>query len=91
LLVLKEPVRIVNGLQANIAFGAALAEARDVFWDSPQLERAWAGPACVFLISSVDPGRSVVRALPSASVQLIAEDGGRRLYSNLGDRGPAVR
>jgi 4-amino-4-deoxy-L-arabinose transferase-like glycosyltransferase len=91
LLVLKEPARIVNGLQPNLAFGAALAEARDVFWDSPRLERAWAGPARVFLISSVDPRRSVVRALPSASVHLIAEAGSRRLYSNLGNRGPAVR
>ena len=91
LLVVREPVRVVNGLQPNLAFGAALAEARDVFWDSPRLERAWAAPARAFLISSVDPGRSVVRALPPASVHLIAEAGGRRLYSNLADRGPAVR
>jgi 4-amino-4-deoxy-L-arabinose transferase-like glycosyltransferase len=91
LLVVEEPVRIVNGLQPNLAFGAALAEARDLFWDSPRLERVWVGPARAFLISSVDPGRSVVRALPPASVHLIAQAGGRRLYSNLADRGPDVR
>ncbi|HXL45858.1 MAG TPA: phospholipid carrier-dependent glycosyltransferase [Candidatus Binatia bacterium] len=91
LLVLKEPVRVVNGLQPDLAFGATLAEARDIFWDSPRLERVWVGPTRAFLISSVDPGRSVVRALPPASVHLIAQAGGRRLYSNLADRGPDVR
>lgn len=91
LLVLKEPVRVVNGLQPDLAFGATLAEARDIFWDSPRLERVWVGPTRAFLISSVDPGRSVVRALPPASVHLIAQAGGRRLYSNLADRDPEVR
>jgi hypothetical protein len=81
LLVVEEPVRIVNGLQPNLALG----------WDSPRLERVWVGPARAFPISSVDPGRSVVRALPPGSVHLIAQAGGRRLYSNLADRGPDVR
>ena len=91
LLAVKAPIHIVNGLQSNLAFGAALAEARDVFWDSPRLERVWAGPGRAFLISAVEPGRSVVRALPPASVHLIAESGERRLYSNLADRPPDVR
>jgi 4-amino-4-deoxy-L-arabinose transferase-like glycosyltransferase len=91
LLAVKAPIHIVNGLQSNLAFGAALAEARDVFWDSPRLERVWAGPGRAFLISAVEPGRSVVRALPPASVHLIADSGERRLYSNLADRPPDVR
>jgi len=91
LLVVKEPIRVVNGLQPNLAWGAASSEARDIFWDSPRLERPWVGPGRAFLISPVDPGRSVVRALPPASVHLIAQAGGRRLYSNLADRGSDVR
>jgi hypothetical protein len=91
LLVMDTPIRIVNGLQPNLAFGAGFSEARDVFWDSPRLERVWAGGGRAFLISTVDPGRSVVRALPQASVHVIAEAGGRRLYSNLADRPPDVR
>jgi len=91
LLAVQRPIYVVNGLQPDLAFGAGLAEAREIFWDSPRLERAWARPERVFLISAVDPGRSVVRALPAASVHLIAEAAGRRLYSNLGDRGAAVR
>jgi len=91
LLAVKTPIHVVNGLQPNLAFGAGLAEARDVFWDSPRLEQVWAGPGRAFLISTVDAGRSVVRALPPASVHLIAESGGRRLYSNVADRRPDVR
>jgi hypothetical protein len=91
LLAVQRPIHVVNGLQPDLAFGAGLAEARDVFWDSPRLERAWARPERVFLISAVEPGRSVVRVLPAASVHLIAEAAGRRLYSNLADRGAAVR
>lgn len=91
LLVVRVPVRVVNGLQPDLAFGAARPEARDVFWDSPRLERAWMSGTRAFLISSVDPARSVVRALPPASVHLLVEAGGRRLYSNLADRGPDVR
>jgi 4-amino-4-deoxy-L-arabinose transferase-like glycosyltransferase len=91
LLVVQAPVHVVNGLQPNLAFGAGFPEARDVFWDSPRLEQAWTSSGRVFLISAVDPARSVVRALPRASVHPIAEAGGRRLYSNVADRGPAVR
>ena len=91
LLVVQAPVHVVNGLQPNLAFGAGFPEARDVFWDSPRLEQAWTSSGRVFLISAVDPARSVVRALPRASVYPIAEAGGRRLYSNVADRGPAVR
>ena len=91
LLAVTAPIHIVNGLQPNLAFGAGLPEARDVFWDSPRLERVWAGPGRAFLISAVDPGRSVVRALPPASVHLIAASRERRLYSNLADRPPDVR
>jgi hypothetical protein len=90
LLVVPRPVRVVNGLYANLARGA-LADTRDTFWDSPRFERAWSSPGRHFLISAVDPARSVVRALPPSAVHLIAEAGGRRLYSNLGDQGSEVR
>jgi len=85
LLRLPAPVRIVNGLQSNLAFGATFPEARDTFWDTPRLEAAWAAPGRRFLVSGVSPERSVVRALPPASVHLIVHAGGRRLYSNRAD------
>jgi 4-amino-4-deoxy-L-arabinose transferase-like glycosyltransferase len=90
LLVVPRPVHVVNGLYSNLARGAPL-DARDVFWDSPRFEQAWARPGRHFLISAVDPARSVVRALPPSGVYLIAEAGGRRLYSNLGDQGAEGR
>jgi hypothetical protein len=76
---------VVDGLVSNLAFGATFPEARDVFWDAARLRRAWSAPARAFLVSAVAPQRSAVRALPSEAVHLLAEAGGRRLYSNRGD------
>ncbi|HXH83950.1 MAG TPA: hypothetical protein VNN07_13630, partial [Candidatus Tectomicrobia bacterium] len=55
-------------------------EARDVFWDAARLRAAWSAPRRCFLLSTADPDRSVVRVLEPA--HLIAQAGGRRLYSN---------
>lgn len=86
LLRLPRPVRVVNGLQSNLAFGATFPEGRDVFWDPPRLREAWAGPRRIFLITAVRPERSVVRALPAGAVHLVAATGSRWLYSNLAER-----
>jgi 4-amino-4-deoxy-L-arabinose transferase-like glycosyltransferase len=82
LLTLSEPVRVVNGLQSNLAFGSTFPEARDVFWDIMRLREEWTGPARRFLVSGVMPTRSAVRALPPDRVHLLVEGGGRRLYVN---------
>jgi 4-amino-4-deoxy-L-arabinose transferase-like glycosyltransferase len=85
LLRARGPVRVVDGLQSNLAFGATFPDARDLFWDAPRLQAAWAAGRRVFLVSGVDPARSVVRGLPSDRVHVIARGGGRSLYSNLAD------
>lgn len=82
LIALGRPVKIVNGLQSNLAFGSTFPEARGVFWDTRTLARAWAGEQRVFLLSTVGPARSVVRELPRERVHLLASGGGRWLYSN---------
>lgn len=87
LLTLRRPVRLVDGLASNVAFGSTFADARDVFWDGARLRREWMAPGRHFLVSVVAPDRSVVRALPPESVHLIAASGGRRLYSNRPDAG----
>jgi 4-amino-4-deoxy-L-arabinose transferase-like glycosyltransferase len=83
LLRIAGPIRVVDGLQSNLAFGATFADSRDLFWDAPRLQAAWEGPQRVFLVSGVDPGRSVVRGLPSGRVHVVARGGGRWLYTNL--------
>jgi 4-amino-4-deoxy-L-arabinose transferase-like glycosyltransferase len=82
LIVLQRRVHVVNGLESNLAFGATFPEARDVFWDASRLKAEWTLPGRRFLISVVAPDKSVVRTLPDSTVHLIAEAGGRRLYSN---------
>jgi 4-amino-4-deoxy-L-arabinose transferase-like glycosyltransferase len=83
LLTVRGPVHVVDGLQSNLAFGATFADARDVFWSVTRLQQAWAGPERCFLVSTVEPTRSVVGTLQP--VHLIARAGGRWLYSNVRD------
>jgi hypothetical protein len=85
LLTVREPVRVVNGLQSSLAFGATFPEARDLFWGESRLLAAWAEPRRRFLVSTVDPRRSVMRLLPAARVHLLVDANGRRLYTNLAD------
>jgi 4-amino-4-deoxy-L-arabinose transferase-like glycosyltransferase len=83
LLAVDRPASIVDGLRSNLAFGATFPDARDVFWSTTRLQQAWTAPGRCFLVSTVDPSRSVVRALQPA--HLLAHTGGRWLYSNLPD------
>jgi hypothetical protein len=79
---LGRPVKIVDGLQSNLAFGATFPEARGIFWDRERLRASWAGDRRVFLLSVVKPEKSVVSELPPAHVHLVSRAGGRWLYSN---------
>jgi 4-amino-4-deoxy-L-arabinose transferase-like glycosyltransferase len=83
LLALDRPVHVVDGLQSSLAFGATFPEAREVFWSTTRLQEAWAGPERCFLVSTVAPDRSVSRSL--APRHVLAQGGGRWLYSNLPD------
>jgi 4-amino-4-deoxy-L-arabinose transferase-like glycosyltransferase len=82
LLSLDGPVKIVNGLQSNLAVGATFPDAHDVFWDGPRLASAWQGNRRIFLISARKPEQSVVRELSPERVHLLRAAGGRWLYSN---------
>jgi hypothetical protein len=81
-LTLGRSVKIVDGRESNLAFGATFPEAREIFWDTDRLKGAWSGTRRIFLVSFVGPERSVVRALPEGSVHLLLKSGGRWLYSN---------
>jgi hypothetical protein len=85
LLSVDRPVRIVNGVRSNLAFGATFPEARDRFWDGPRLQEEWSKPGRRFLVTGLDPRHSVVRTLPAGSVHTIMHTGGRWLYANVGD------
>jgi len=77
------PIKIVDGLQSNLAFGATFPEAREVFWDRAELGARWNGQERVLLLSVVKPEKSVVREFPPERVHLVSQGGGRWLYSNL--------
>jgi 4-amino-4-deoxy-L-arabinose transferase-like glycosyltransferase len=83
LLAVHRPVHVVEGLQSNLAFGATFPEARDLFWSAARLRETWVAPGRCFLVSTVEPRRSVVAAL--SPVHLLAHANGRWLYSNTPD------
>ena len=80
LLTVPRRVHIVDGLHSNLAFGATFPDARDVFWTPSRLREAWMAPGRVFLVSTVEPSRSLARTLQPA--HRLAEGGGRWLYVN---------
>jgi len=80
LLALTRRVYIVDGLHSNLAFGATFPEARDVFWTPSRLQEVWRRPGRCFLVSTIEPSRSLARSLQPA--HLLAEGGGRWLYAN---------
>ncbi|MBI3625301.1 MAG: hypothetical protein HY215_04020 [Candidatus Rokubacteria bacterium] len=81
-LYLGRSVKVVDGRQSSLAFGATFPEGRDVFWDRADLRARWGGRERLFLLSGVKPERSVVRGLDPKSVHLLLKSGGRWLYSN---------
>lgn len=91
LLVLGRPMRVVNGLQSNLAYGATFTDSSDMFWDESRLAREWSAEGRRFLVSVVAPERSVIRSLPPDRVHLIAHSGTHWLYSNLADGAPPRR
>jgi 4-amino-4-deoxy-L-arabinose transferase-like glycosyltransferase len=83
LLALGRPVRVVNGLASNLAYGATFPDSRDLFWDEARLAREWRAPGRRFLVSVVAPGRSVAARLDP--VHAITRSGTHWLYSNQTD------
>lgn len=86
LLGLGRRVSVVDGLQSNLAFGATFPEARDVFWDGARLRAEWARPGRRFLVTAVEPARSVIGTLPPGTVRLVVQGGGRYLYRSVPGR-----
>jgi 4-amino-4-deoxy-L-arabinose transferase-like glycosyltransferase len=85
LIALGRPVRVVNGLRSNLAYGATFADSRETFWDEARFRQEWAARERRFLVTVVAPGQSVVRRLPRERVHLLARSGTHWLYSNLAD------
>ncbi len=82
LLYLERPVKVMDGVQSALAFGATFPEVREVFWDRERFRERWGGRERLFLVSVVKPEKSIVRDLDRPSVHLLLQSGGRWLYSN---------
>ena len=83
LLAVPRPIHVVEGLHSNLAFGATFPDARDVFWSASRLREAWQEPPRCFLVTTVEPDGSMAATLQPR--HLLAQGGGRWLYSNKAD------
>jgi hypothetical protein len=62
------PVRVVDGLQSNLAFGATFAGfPRPLLGIRPGFRPAWSGRGRVFLVSGVDPAGASYAACPAGA------------------------
>jgi 4-amino-4-deoxy-L-arabinose transferase-like glycosyltransferase len=75
---------VVEGARGDLDIASRRQEARGWFLDAAGLAARWAGPERVFLVTQRPRERSVVAALPDASVHLVGRFGSRWLYSNRG-------
>jgi hypothetical protein len=75
---------VVDGARGDLDIASRRPEARGWFLDAAGLAARWAGTERVFLVTQRPRERSVVAALPDASVHLVGRFGSRWLYSNRG-------
>jgi hypothetical protein len=75
-------VKIMDGRESTLAFGATFPEARSIFWNLSKFKAHWSDAPRLFLVTLEPPDRSVIKHLPSERVHLLASSGGRWLYSN---------
>jgi hypothetical protein len=75
-------VLIWNGRKNNLAAGSYYSDAPPIFLTDEQFPALWNGSKRVFLFVPADQRAEVKKRLPGSENYLIAESGGKGLYSN---------
>jgi hypothetical protein len=78
---LGRPVLVLNGTRGDLEFGSRLPGMQDTFLDASRFAELWRGPARVFLVTDLPPGRSAVASAEPRPV-LLAATPTRWLYAN---------
>jgi 4-amino-4-deoxy-L-arabinose transferase-like glycosyltransferase len=84
---------LLDAARSVLGIGSTFADAAGIFWSAPRFTEAWASPRPPYLLTTREPGRSIVAALPPGSVRLLFAHNGRWLYGRVpaGDVAPASR
>lgn len=75
-------VLIWNGRKNNLAPGSYYPDAPHIFLTDAEFPELWSGGQRVFLFVPAEQRQEVKKRLPAAGTYLIAESGGKALYSN---------
>jgi 4-amino-4-deoxy-L-arabinose transferase-like glycosyltransferase len=78
----RRQVLLWNGRYNNLAPGSYYPDAPHIFLTDPEFLALWQGPRRMFLFVPVEHRAAAAQRLPSAGMHLLAESGGKAVYSN---------
>jgi 4-amino-4-deoxy-L-arabinose transferase-like glycosyltransferase len=84
------PVLLDAG-RSVLGIGSTFADAAETFWSAPRFAEAWASARPPYLLTTREPGRSIVASLPPESARLLFAHNGRWLYGRAPAAAPAAR
>jgi 4-amino-4-deoxy-L-arabinose transferase-like glycosyltransferase len=84
---------LLDAARSVLGIGSTFADAAGTFWSAPRFAAAWASARPPYLLTTREPGRSIVASLPPGSARLLFAHNGRWLYGRApaGAAAPAAR
>ncbi len=79
---------LLDAARSVLGIGSTFADAAGTFWSAPRFAEAWASARPPYLLTTREPGRSIVASLPPERVRLLFAHNGRWFY---GAAAPAAR
>jgi hypothetical protein len=77
---------LLHASRSVLGIGSTFADAAESFWSAERFTEAWASARPPYLLTTREPERSIVAALPPGSARLLFAHNGRWLYG----RGPGA-
>jgi 4-amino-4-deoxy-L-arabinose transferase-like glycosyltransferase len=82
---------LLDAARSVLGIGATFPDAAETFWSTPRFVEAWAGHRPPYLLTTREPGRSIVASQPPAGVRLLFAHNGRWLYGRAADAAAGSR
>jgi len=84
---------LLDAARSVLGIGSTFADAAGTFWSAPRFAEAWASARPPYLLTTREPGRSIVGSLSRESARLLFAHNGRWLYGRApaGAAAPAAR
>jgi len=82
---------LLDAARSVLGIGSTFVDAAETFWSAPRFAEAWASARPPYLLTTREPGRSIVASLPPESARLLFAHNGRWLYGRAPAAAPAAR